>query len=56
MQINTEVPIFKPQLSEFGGGTPPKEHLPRVWTNDSEAVLIHKQLMEQSASLTMASH
>ena len=44
MQINTELPIFKLQLGEFGGGQPPKEHLPRVWANESgEAVLIHKQ-------------
>ena len=50
MQINTELPIFKPQLGEFGGGKPPKEYLPRVWANESsEAVLIHKQLMDQSA-------
>ena len=39
MQINTELPVFKPQLGEFGGGKPLKEHLPRVWANESgEAV------------------
>ena len=46
LQINTELPIFKPELDRFAGGTPPREHMPCVWANDSNEMLIHKQLME----------
>ena len=48
MKITTELPIYNPELGQYVGSRPPKEHMPKkVWANDGEeAMLIHGQLME----------
>ena len=42
MKIIAELPIYNPELGQYVGDRPPKEHMPKVWANDGEeAILIH---------------
>ena len=43
------LPIYNPAFDQCIGGRPPKELMPKVWANEGEEVLIHRQLMARRA-------